>query len=711
VEGLRYHANPIYPRSLLPCAVILSILSNVINLNGEAIARNNLAWVYNAQEQTATAQATFAQALAIYEDKLANYPGAITARVNLGWLAQQAGDSADALEHYKKAIKLLASVRSVAEGDVAQLHPGDPQTFNLVGNQGILSQQADVYALATNLYLQQGKTTQALQTLEKGRARLFFDMLSAGNPQLTDQDADQLNAVREAFDLYTQAKISLTQIRAVGGANRPLINRAQSELESAEDLYDTRLAALKTHNPKLLSLAPGVDNVVDLAALQSRVLSDTTLIVYYIAEGILEEPTEQLAVAWVIDADDITAVKLDTNGKEIRTRVQALRESIDTRNFYAEAANLLYDDLFVPLEPYVHHENLIIVPYGSLYYLPFAALWDAKTNQFLVEDYTITYTPSTIALSLIQGHRNPLHDQILLIGNPDGSLPNAESEVTAIGQLYETQPITRMQATESLVYTRSGQSDIVHLAAHGFYSETNPLATRIELASDADNDGALEVREVFGLDLKEANLVVLSACKTALGEQSMGDEITGLTRAFLYAGTPSIITTLWSIEDEASGALMTSFYQHLSTEKSFAAALRAAQLDILGQEDWHDPFYWAAFTLHGDYLGHGERATIVADTAVATPSAAAGTPTAQPTAQPSAQLEIMVATLPVRSGPGANYPVLGQLTAGEQIEIVGQNTGHTWWEVCCIAGERGWVVNNKNHIRVLGDADFGANNP
>jgi len=209
----------------------LSILSTVVNLNGEAIALNNLAWVYNAQGQTEEAQTTFEDALAIYEDKLANYPGAVTAHVNLGWLAQQAGDSAIALDHYEQAIKLLASVRSVAEGDVAQLHPGDPQTFNLVGNQGILSQQADVYALATNLYLQQGKTTQALQTLEKGRARLFFDMLSAGNPQLTDQDADQLNAVREAFDLYTQAKISLTQIRAVGGANRPLINRAQSELE------------------------------------------------------------------------------------------------------------------------------------------------------------------------------------------------------------------------------------------------------------------------------------------------------------------------------------------------------------------------------------------------------------------------------------------------------------------------------------------------
>jgi len=172
--------------------------------------------------------------------------------VNLGWIAQQADSSEVALGHYEKAIKLLASVRNVAEGDVAQLNPGDSQTFNLVGNQGILLQQADVYALATNLYLQQGKTTEALQTLEQGRARLFFDLMSAGNAQFPDQDAQLLNAVREAFDLWTQANISLTQLRAVGGANRALISRAEHELEIAQDLYNTRLAALNRHYTDLI---------------------------------------------------------------------------------------------------------------------------------------------------------------------------------------------------------------------------------------------------------------------------------------------------------------------------------------------------------------------------------------------------------------------------------------------------------------------------
>jgi len=582
-------------------------LSNVINLNGEAIARNNLAWVYNAQEQTATAQATFAQALAIYEDKLANYPGAITARVNLGWLAQQAGDSADALEHYKKAIKLLASVRSVAEGDVAQLHPGDPQTFNLVGNQGILSQQADVYALATNLYLQQGKSTEVLQTLEKGRARLFFDMLSAGNPRLPDIDDELLSALREAFDLRTQALISLTQLRAVGGVNRTLIRNAEREANHAEELYGTRLAALEAYDPKLLSLAPGVDHLLDLAALQSQVLSDTTLIVYYIAEGILEEPTEQLAVAWVIDADNITAVNLNTHGEEIRTRVKTLRGSIDEKDVYVEATTLLYNALFAPLAPYVHHENLTIIPYGALYYLPFAALWDAETERYLIEDYAITYAPSVDTLPLIQANRNPNEGRMLALGDPDGSLPSAITETNMIASLYDIKPLTGALATESVVYAQSHAIDLLNLATHSAYNPFNPLATQVVLAPDTTNDGALEVHEIFNLDLAEANLVVLSACETALGEQSMGDEITGLTRAFLYAGTPSIITTLWSIEDKASEALIISLYQHLGTEKSFTAALRAAQLEILGNDQWRDPFYWAAFTLHGDYLGRGER--------------------------------------------------------------------------------------------------------
>ncbi len=352
-------------RSLPEMLTSLSLVSNVINLNGEAVVLNNLALVYNAQEKTDLAQATFEEALDIYENKVANYSGAVTVHVNLGWLAQQSEDIASALNHYEQAIKLLASVRSVGEGDVAQIRRNNAQTLNLVGNEGLLSQQADVYALATNLYLQLGKPSEALQTLEQGRARLFFDMMSAGNPQLPDVDAELINAVREAFDLRTQAEISLVQMRATGGSGS-LIGVAEDERQKAEDLYQSRLDILQANKPQLLSLLPGADTVLDLPLLQTHALSDTTAIVYYIAEGFLREPTDKLAVAWVIDADNITAVPLDVNVETLDSQIQAIRGSIEGRDFYCAASDLLYQGLIAPLKPYIEHDNLTIVPYGSV---------------------------------------------------------------------------------------------------------------------------------------------------------------------------------------------------------------------------------------------------------------------------------------------------------------------------------------------------------
>ena len=133
---------------------------------------------------------------------------------------------------------------------------------------------------------------------------------------------------------------------------------------------------------------------------------------------------------------------------------------------------------------------------------------------------------------------------------------------------------------------------------NGALNSANPLFSRIFLNPDATNDGSLTVQEVYGLDLSHANLVVLSACETDLGVASAGDDITGLTRAFLYAGTPSVIASLWSVNDKATNLLMTSFYRHLSDGLTKAEALQAAQADTRAQ--FPHPFYWAAFVLTGD---------------------------------------------------------------------------------------------------------------
>jgi CHAT domain-containing protein len=195
---------------------------------------------------------------------------------------------------------------------------------------------------------------------------------------------------------------------------------------------------------------------------------------------------------------------------------------------------------------------------------------------------------------------------VLVIGNPDGRLPFAGQEAQAIARLYGAQPLLGTAATKETLRREAPQAGIVHIAAHGRYDATRPLASWLALAPDGEEAGQLPAREVYDLDLKHADLVVLSACQTNLGELSAGDEVVGLTRAFLFAGTPTVISSLWSVDDAATGLLMERFYTHLRGGLGKAEALRQAQQDVrdyrdtAGQQRYAAPYYWAGFVLAGD---------------------------------------------------------------------------------------------------------------
>jgi len=134
-------------------------------------------------------------------------------------------------------------------------------------------------------------------------------------------------------------------------------------------------------------------------------------------------------------------------------------------------------------------------------------------------------------------------------------------------------------ATKEIVQRQSPKHDILHFAAHTELSKDDPLSSAILLAKDGKDDGRLTVKEIFEMDLN-ADLVVLSGCETGLGKLSRGDEMVGLTRAFIYAGTPSVVASLWKVEDSSTAALMGSFYKNLKT-MSKAEALRQAQLELI----------------------------------------------------------------------------------------------------------------------------------
>ena len=132
----------------------------------------------------------------------------------------------------------------------------------------------------------------------------------------------------------------------------------------------------------------------------------------------------------------------------------------------------------------------------------------------------------------------------------------AEQEAQTIAALYGAQPIIGDAATEAALRSQAPGHRLIHIAAHGQLNAKSSLFSRLILASQAEDDGALEVHEVYGLDLTHADMVTLSACQTQLGSQSNGDDVVGLSRAFIYAGAPTVVASLWSVDDEATAGLM-----------------------------------------------------------------------------------------------------------------------------------------------------------
>ncbi|WP_413200746.1 CHAT domain-containing protein [Nostoc piscinale] len=264
----------------------------------------------------------------------------------------------------------------------------------------------------------------------------------------------------------------------------------------------------------------------------------------------------------------------------------------------------LYELLIKPIEkllPQQPNTNIIFIPQGELFLVPFAALQDAK-GKYLIERYTIATAPSSQALDLLYQRKKQYQNvgqDILVVGNPtiqsDRGEPlqliGAEQEAKAIAQLFNTQPLIGNAATETAVVQRISQAKIIHLATQASLKNQQGLA----FTPSTQDDGLLTPAEIQKLKLT-ADLVVLSANDTAIGIIT-NDGVIGLSRSFLSAGVSSVIASLWDISDQSTAFLMTKFYQKLHEKPDKAAALRYAMLET--QKKYPNPRDWAAFTLIG----------------------------------------------------------------------------------------------------------------
>jgi CHAT domain-containing protein/tetratricopeptide (TPR) repeat protein len=483
-----------------------------------------------------------------------------------------------------------------------------PDDFHKSGFGNRLS---DAYSLTIELLTASGQYTDAMLAAESARGRAFVDLLATKD--ITGKRGTRLTAAAvqpaaaPAAAGAPSATSALTFRGGAGGGGTPSV--------------------LDPNLPSLVTVPAMSRN--DMTAMAARL--QTTMLAFWV------EP--DAVYAWVISPDGtVDGHRTVVDSKELERLVRETWQSLDpsstTRGLVTRGGvplsvgsgrgsyRTLYDLLIAPIAarlPAATGARVTIVPHGPLFGLSFAALLDRR-GRYFVERYTVFYAPSAAALQMPAPAAEPSRPpRYLLVADPSpaGSagdnmprLPGARAEAAAVRALLPPRSatvITGTRADLSHVAALGPGSTVLHFATHGVVLDDRPLDSYLALAG-----GRLTTRDIYGLDL-HADLIVLSACRSGTGRIT-GDGIEGLTRAFFYAGTPSILATLSDVADVSAGYFVPRFYRSWRRSGDKAAALRSAQLALLralraGQIKVHTaagdfvvpehPALWAPFVLIG----------------------------------------------------------------------------------------------------------------
>lgn len=483
-----------------------------------------------------------------------------------------------------------------------------------------LADKWDVYAQLALTERARGRAGAAFEASEALRAREILEMLARGRISAADttseivaREQDLRHRIAELMRELHEASTGAEALRGpdvsfAAGATRDALLRAQ-------DAYAELLLEIREQSPRhALLVAREPVSWRDVA----RRLAPTEAFIEYLV-------TDSGSVAFVITRDTLATVELGARRHELARLVEFARGTIEPRgsprvdSLWRGPMRRLHGYLIAPIEEaglLAGKSRLIVVPQAELHYLPLAALLRRGPDRFLIERYDLSVTPSASVWVALGDRpaRQAASGTLAIAPRPD-VLPASRAEVNAIAQLAgkagkEVRVLTGSAATEAVFRREAGGYRVLHLASYGILNKHNPLFSFVELAASGEDDGRLEVHEVFGLRLA-ADLVVLTACQTglasgALADVPAGDDWVGLTRAFLHAGAGGVVATLWPVQDLATGALMERFYEAYVAGADPARGLATAQRALLAAPATAHPFYWAGFVAVGNGVPTGE---------------------------------------------------------------------------------------------------------
>ncbi|NVO02897.1 MAG: CHAT domain-containing protein [Bacteroidetes bacterium] len=335
-----------------------------------------------------------------------------------------------------------------------------------------------------------------------------------------------------------------------------------------------------------------------------QLIPENTLVIEYLV-------SDSAIYAFVVRKDTIISKIIPATKSTIENAVDNYVQMLAKNSkitYIQKLSSELYNYLILPMEGIIRPgENIAIVPSGKLLKLPFQSLvksGNAKAPPvYLIEKNPIYYINS-LRLFYLPNTKAAGNYKVIAFGNPDNSLPFAEVEVNGLKTINsESEIYVKDAATETKAKSIGTGFDAIHFATHGVLDFSKFQNSYILLAADKEkkNDGKLTLGEIVGItNLRNLNMVTLSACNTAVSDQKVKGWINNPAQSFIDIGVKSVVATLWAVDDKATSLIMSEFYTNLKT-KSKVESIRDSQLKLIKSKEFQHPYYWAPFVLIGDY--------------------------------------------------------------------------------------------------------------
>jgi CHAT domain-containing protein/tetratricopeptide (TPR) repeat protein len=486
-----------------------------------------------------------------------------------------------------------------------------------------------------------GNDARAFETAERGRARTMLDLLGESRAGIRHGvDAALLREERIlAARLHSK---TARQIELLTKSDRDGAAAVEQEIRPLTVQYREIEARILATSPRYAAFT--TPEPLSLQQVQKEMGSSVLLLEYSLGE--------ERSFLWAVTGTDFRTFELPK-----RSSIEALARRAyqaistvggDARPGGVEVLAELSGMLLGPVAPELGNKRLVIVAPGALQYVPFAALSSPiQKKEPLIVRHEIVNLPSASTMALLRpaaDERTARSKVLAVLADPVFSVDDPRL-AAGRGQARETSPVNQERTAsgfegaslQRLTFTRREAENIlallprsatfsaldfeasratitsgalsqyrfIHIASHGLVNSIHPELSSIVLSlvdrAGHPQEGFLQTTDIYSLKLN-AEMVVLSACQTALGKEVRGEGLVGLTRAFMYAGAPSVLASLWTVSDRSTAEMMTWLYQGLLVRKLRpAAALREAQIAMWKSGHWTAPYYWAAFTLQGEW--------------------------------------------------------------------------------------------------------------